>query len=126
MGAPPPRWLPFLALLALGSIGLATAATVVGAIISQTRGRGALFAALGVDVRAAKIDRGFARFTGTSFAAPVVSARLALLLARPDPGAAAAALDALQRDARPLESDKFAARFGYLEPPHAPTISAQQ
>jgi heme exporter protein B len=44
MGAPPPRWLPFLALLALGSIGLAIAATVVGAIISQTRGRGALFA----------------------------------------------------------------------------------
>lgn len=44
MGAPPPRWGTFLALLALGSAGLAIAATVVGAIISQTRGRGALFA----------------------------------------------------------------------------------
>ena len=44
MGAPAPRWIPFLSLLALGSIGLAIAATVVGAIISQTRGRGALFA----------------------------------------------------------------------------------
>jgi heme exporter protein B len=44
MGAPAPRWAPFLALLALGSLALAIAATVVGAIISQTRGRGALFA----------------------------------------------------------------------------------
>jgi len=44
MGAPPPRWAPFLTLLALGSIGLAVAATVIGAVISQTRGRGALFA----------------------------------------------------------------------------------
>jgi heme exporter protein B len=44
MGAPPVRWGSFLALLALGSVGLAIASTVVGAIISQTRGRGALFA----------------------------------------------------------------------------------
>jgi heme exporter protein B len=44
MGSPPPRWSSFLAILSLGSIALATAATVVGAIISQTRGRGALFA----------------------------------------------------------------------------------
>ena len=44
MGAPPPRWPAFLAVVAVGSIALAAAATVVGAIISQTRGRGALFA----------------------------------------------------------------------------------
>ena len=44
MGAPPPRWGAFLALLALGSLALASAATLVGAVISQTRGRGALFA----------------------------------------------------------------------------------
>jgi heme exporter protein B len=44
MGAPPPHWGPFLALLALGSAALACAATLVGAVISQTRGRGALFA----------------------------------------------------------------------------------
>ncbi len=44
MGAPGPRWAAFLAVLALGSVALAAAATVVGAIISQTRGRGALFA----------------------------------------------------------------------------------
>ena len=44
MGAPPPRWGTFLGLLALGSLALAAAATLVAAIISQTRGRGALFA----------------------------------------------------------------------------------
>ena len=44
MGAPGPRWPAFLAVLAAGSVALAAAATVVGAIISQTRGRGALFA----------------------------------------------------------------------------------
>jgi len=86
--------------------------------------RDAQFAALGVDVRAAKLDRGFARFTGTSFATPVVSARLALLFSRSDPTAAAAALNQLQRDAKPLE--RSAARFGYLEPPHVSKISAQQ
>lgn len=44
MGAPPPRWGTFLAILGLGSGVLAVAATLVGALISQTRGRGALFA----------------------------------------------------------------------------------
>lgn len=44
MGAPPPAWGPFLGLLALGSAALAVTATLVGAIIAQTRGRGALFA----------------------------------------------------------------------------------
>ena len=44
MGAPPVRWGSFLALLALGSTALAISSTLVGAVISQTRGRGALFA----------------------------------------------------------------------------------
>jgi len=44
MGAPPPHWGLFLGVLALGSAALATAATLVGAVIAQTRGRGALFA----------------------------------------------------------------------------------
>ena len=44
MGSPGPRWGSFLAVLSLGSLALGAAATVVGAIISQTRGRGALFA----------------------------------------------------------------------------------
>ena len=44
MGGPPLHWGPFLTLLSLGSVALAAACTLVGAVISQTRGRGALFA----------------------------------------------------------------------------------
>lgn len=43
-GAPAPRWGAFLALLVLGTLALACATTLVGAVIAQTRGRGALFA----------------------------------------------------------------------------------
>jgi heme exporter protein B len=46
MGGPPPRWGAFLAILGLGSVALAAAATLVGALIAQTRSRGALFAGL--------------------------------------------------------------------------------
>lgn len=43
-GAPPVRWGLFVALLALGTVSLAACSTLVGAVIAQTRGRGALFA----------------------------------------------------------------------------------
>lgn len=46
MGAPSPRWGPFLAILALGTLSLAASSTLLGAIAAQTRGRGALFAGL--------------------------------------------------------------------------------
>lgn len=46
MGAPTPAWGPFLAVLALGSLALAAASTLIGALIAQSRGRGALFAAI--------------------------------------------------------------------------------
>jgi heme exporter protein B len=44
MGAPPPRWGTFLSLICAGSAALALSSTLVGALIAQTRGRGALFA----------------------------------------------------------------------------------
>jgi len=44
MAAPAPRWAPFLATLAVGSTALAVTSTLVGALIAQSRGRGALFA----------------------------------------------------------------------------------
>src|SRR5262249_38617224 len=50
MGAPSPRWGPFLGLLALGSVGLAAASTLIGAVIAQTRARGALFAGVSFPV----------------------------------------------------------------------------
>jgi heme exporter protein B len=50
MGAPPPAWGPFLLLLALGSIALAVCSTLIGALIAQTRSRGALFAAVSLPI----------------------------------------------------------------------------
>lgn len=46
MGAPSPPWAAFLAVLALGTVSLAASSTLVGAMIAQTRGRGALFAGI--------------------------------------------------------------------------------
>jgi heme exporter protein B len=46
MGAPAPPWGVFLALLALGTLSLAATSTLIGAVIAQTRGRGALFAGI--------------------------------------------------------------------------------
>jgi heme exporter protein CcmB len=44
LGAPAPQWGGFLSVLLLGSVALATCSTLIGALIAQTRGRGALFA----------------------------------------------------------------------------------
>jgi len=44
MGGPPPQWGAFVGILALGSLALAASATLVGALIAQSRGRGALYA----------------------------------------------------------------------------------
>lgn len=43
-GAPPVRWLQFLSILGLGTLSLAASSTLVGAVIAQSRSRGALFA----------------------------------------------------------------------------------
>jgi heme exporter protein B len=50
MGAPPPRWGAFLVLLGLGSLALSAAATLIGAVIAQTRGRAALFAGVSLPI----------------------------------------------------------------------------
>jgi hypothetical protein len=50
----------------------------------DANGGTARFAALGVSVRAANLPRGYAAVTGTSYAAPAIAARFALLLASPD------------------------------------------
>ena len=44
VGGPPPRWGGFLTILGLGTLSLAAAATLIGALVAQTRGRGALYA----------------------------------------------------------------------------------
>ena len=45
-GAPPVRWAPFATVLGLGTLALAASSTLVGAVIAQSRSRGALFAAI--------------------------------------------------------------------------------
>ena len=88
-------------------------------------GRGhAMFAAFGVNVRAAKMDRGYANFTGTSFAAPVISARMALMMAKPDPEAAASAVETLRRTATPLDFGNYGEGFGFVDPPRTEALTA--
>ncbi len=74
MGAPPPSWGPFLALLGLGSVALAASSTLVGALIAQTRSRGALFAAVSLPlllpVLAAAVSGTRAQWSGGSIVAP--------------------------------------------------------
>ena len=75
MGAPSPSWGEFLALLALGSVALAACSTLVGALIAQTRSRGALFAAVSLPlllpVLAAAVAGTRAQWAGNSIAASV-------------------------------------------------------
>lgn len=76
--------------------------------------RGAVsFAALGVDVRAAILNNGHATMTGTSFAAPAIAVRFALLMKRADPAEADAAWDELKRTAIHLGAPGKDPVFGY-------------
>lgn len=72
MGAPTPAWGPFLGVLTLGSLALGTGATLVGAIIAQTRGRAALFAGVSfpilLPVVAAAVSATRAQWSGASVA----------------------------------------------------------
>ncbi len=60
------------------------------------------FAAVGVDVRAANLPQGYASFTGTSYAAPAVTAGFAMLLPKPDSAGAKLALAELTHASAPL------------------------
>ncbi|HEY5236750.1 MAG TPA: S8 family serine peptidase [Rhizomicrobium sp.] len=71
------------------------------------------FAALGVDVRAAIPNNGRADMTGTSFAAPVVAVRFALLMKRADPAEANAAWEQLKREAIHIGAPGRDPVFGY-------------
>jgi hypothetical protein len=67
--------------------------------IEANRGADVLFAADGVDVPVATLHDRHTTMTGTSFAAPVVTARFALLVSHADPHAAARALSTLEHAA---------------------------
>ncbi len=65
------------------------------ALIEAGRGRFVAFAAPGADIDAASLPSGYSPVRGTSFAAPIVASRLALLLERPDRRAAEWAVNEL-------------------------------
>ena len=71
MGAPAPDWGAFLLLLLVGSIALAAASTLIGALIAQTRGKGALFAGASIPVLlpvlAAAVSGTRAQWEGASY-----------------------------------------------------------
>jgi hypothetical protein len=94
--------------------------------LDANQGADVAFAARGVDVRAAVLHGGYRNVTGTSFAAPVVAARFALLMDKPDPAEAARAWTLLERAAvdlgPPGRNPIFG--YGYLAPP-APLGLAQ-
>jgi heme exporter protein B len=62
LGAPSPRWGPFLLILGLGSLSLAATTTLVGAVVAQTRARGALFAAVSLPLLMVVLAAGVAGF----------------------------------------------------------------
>ncbi len=80
------------------------------------------FAAVGVDVRAANLPQGYASFTGTSYAAPAVTASFAMLLAKPDVAGAKLALAEFLHASAPLNGDGRDAL--HLVTPSALVVSA--
>lgn len=87
--------------------------------LEANRGADVAFAARGVEVETAGLHGGHDSVTGTSFAAPIVAARFALLLPEPDAQAASAAWIALEKAALhlgpPGRNDIYG--YGYLAPP---------
>jgi subtilisin family serine protease len=73
-------------------------------LIEAGRGKFVAFAAPGADIEAASLPSGYMPVRGTSFAAPIVASRLALLLGRPDRVAAERAVSELAASAVDLGS----------------------
>ncbi|MCE9626693.1 MAG: heme exporter protein CcmB [Candidatus Eisenbacteria bacterium] len=71
-GAPSVRWSAFLGILGLGTVSLAASSTLVGAVIAQTRSRGALFAGVSLPlllpVLAAGVAGTLAQWEGSEIA----------------------------------------------------------
>jgi subtilisin family serine protease len=95
-----------------GGVVAVTAVDARGRVIFEAgRARHVDFAAPGADMLAARAGGGLAAVRGTSFAAPIVAGRLALLQPRADPATATGAIADLAREARrPAAGD--ASRLG--------------
>lgn len=99
MGAPAPRWGPFLLILGLGTVALAVTTTLVGAVSSQTRGRGALFAAISLPLLMVVVAAGVSGLRSQWQGGPVASeARLLTAYAAAMLGASVLLYDHLWED----------------------------
>jgi hypothetical protein len=94
--------------------------------VDANRGPEIAFAALGVDVSVASLDKTYDMATGTSFAAPLVAARFALKMARPDVAASLRAQQDLRNEAvdlgAPGRDEVFG--FGFIDAQPAGVINA--
>lgn len=81
--------------------------------IDANRGPAVAFAARGVNVRVADTSGGYSEATGTSYASPLVAARFAELLAKPDVALAQAARAQLQTSARSPAGKTRGPVYGY-------------
>jgi hypothetical protein len=88
---------------------IAVTSVDAGGRIQLDASRGGRFAARGVDVRAASLPRGYANVTGTSYAAPAITARFARILEKPDPASARTAADRLAQISQKLDGDVWLA-----------------
>jgi len=108
-----------------GVIAVTSVNTAHQVQIDANQGPQLAFAAIGVDVPAAIPGKTYKRFTGTSFAVPVVAAWFALKLAHPDNAAAAAAYRELQNQAIDLGDPGRDPVFGwgFLDRPGSQRLS---
>jgi hypothetical protein len=82
-------------------------------LLEACRGPHVSFAAPGADMEGAGVSGSYHALRGTSFAAPIVAALLAMTFPAPDPAAAPAHIDALAREAIDLGSPGRDAIYGY-------------
>ena len=109
-----------------GVIGVTSVDAERNVQLDANQGDDVVFAARGVDVRAAAPKGHYQSITGTSFAAPFVAARFALMMNKPDANVAQA-MNALQHDAIDLGAPGRDPIFGYgfLDSPGAAALTAK-
>jgi hypothetical protein len=83
----------------VGVVGVTAVDAKQHVLPEAERGPQVMFSALGADLKAANIERGYDTVRGTSFAAPTVAALLADALPSPSQDAARAAIEALAKQA---------------------------
>lgn len=109
-----------------GVVGVTSVDNTRNVQLDANQGNDVMFAALGVDVRAAGGKGHFISMTGTSFAAPIVAARFAEEVLRADAQIAARAIHSLQHSAIDLGAPGRDPVFGYgfLDSPTATARTA--